>query len=124
MNGWMIIAIVLLITTVVIAALASKEKGIVFAICTYLCLILSVAVIAISIAFPLIGKKEIIEYKLLQTSVETIGVITGYDNFVEPVDEANAWLIKASENLEKFGIFSKYYKTDLTNLELIVIPEE
>ena len=120
----MIIAIVLLITTVVIAALASKEKGIVFAICTYLCLILSVAVIAISIAFPLIGKKEIIEYKLLQTSVETIGVITGYDNFVEPVDEANAWLIKASENLEKFGIFSKYYKTDLTNLELIVIPEE
>ena len=124
MNGWMILAIVLLLATVIIAALASKEKGIIFAVCTYLCLVLSVGAIAISIAFPLIGKKEIIEYKLLQTSVETIGAITGYDNFVEPVDKANAWLIKASENLEKFGIFSKYYKTDLTDLELIVIPKE
>jgi hypothetical protein len=123
MNGWAILSIVCAVLSVIFAILAGKERGIVVSVLTFLAIVGAILLIAVSITLPLLGKKDVLYFKSLETTVKYVGPVTGYEELVEPVAEVNVWLDEAKSDLDKYGIFSRYYKTDVKELEPIVIPE-
>ena len=123
MNGWVILSIFCAVLSVIFAIGAGKERGIVVSVLTFLAIVGAIFLLAVSITFPLLGKKDILYFKSLEATVKYVGPVSGYEELVEPVTEVNVWLDEAKSDLDKYGIFSRYYKTDVKELEPIVIPE-
>lgn len=123
MNGWAILSIVCAVLSVIFAILAGKERGIVVSVLTFMAIVGAILLIAVSITLPLLGKKDVLYFKSLEATVKYAGPVTGYEELVEPVTEVNVWLDEAKSDLDKYGIFSRYYKTDVKELEPIVIPK-
>lgn len=124
MSIWLILFILLAIATIITAILAENEKGIVFAILTYVQLLLCTVCLVVAIVFPLSAKKNIVAFKITAKTVETLGPVVGYEDFEEEIAKANEWLIEANDNLRKYGAFSKYFNTELSELEEITVPTE
>lgn len=123
-NGWGILGIILIVATIVFGILASREKGITFAILMFISLLLSVFSAVSNIVGVFNAKKNITYHKALSLTVETTGPIFGYERFEESVSKSNEWLEDANKNLDTFGIFSIYYGTELEELDYIIIPED
>ena len=124
MSIWFILLILLVVATIITATLAKNEKGVLFAVLTYIQMLLCTLCLVIAIAFPISAKKDILAFKVTSEAVNLLGPIVGYDNFTDEITKANEWLVEANKNLHTYGAFSKYFNTELPELKLIVIPEE
>lgn len=124
MSIWFILFILLAIATIITAILAKNEKGIVFAILTYVQILLCTVCLVVAIVFPLSANKNIRAFKITAKTVETLGPVVGYEYFEEEIAKANEWLIEANDNLQTYGLFSKYFNTELSELEEIIVPTE
>jgi hypothetical protein len=73
---------------------------------------------------PVVAKKEISEFNIQKEYIQ-MAVINGNDleniAITQMIIEQNTWLADAKASLETFGAFSRYYGTDLEDLEPIVI---
>lgn len=123
-NGWGILGVILLIAAFVFAILGSREKGITFAVATYISIVVAVSCIAAAIIGPLMAKRNIIRHEALEMTVKIGGPVIGYDEFEDSVNKSNEWLAEANKELNTYGIFSMYYGSNLEDLEYIVIPEQ
>lgn len=124
MNIYYIFLAVFAVATVVFTILARFEKGILFSSMSFLTILLTLLSTVLSIALPLLAKKDILIFEATKTYITFAESFVDDDVIQERMDKANAWLVEAKQDLEAFGIFSKYYTTNLKELEPIVINKE
>lgn len=120
-NGWGILAIIFFVASLVLSIFASHEKGIVFAVTAFVSMASFVATLAMAIILPIMARRDISYYKSIDLAVSVGSAVLGNDEFEEIVAETNAWLEDAKDSLNTYGIFSRYYGTDLDELEYIVL---
>lgn len=121
MNIYIILAIVAAAGMIVCAIFARTEKGIIFAVGTISCIIIAITLVGVGIILPLSAKANIATYKALQFTVDISAPIVGYEKYESAIVEANEWLDKARKDLNTFGIFSKYYNTEIDDLDYILM---
>lgn len=121
MSAWWILTIVGVIASAVFAILASRERGIVYAVSTFFTILATAICAIIAIVFPLMAKKDILVFEATKTT------LTFTEHFMddvvvsELVENSNAWLTDAKADIRTYGIFSKYYNSGVENLEYIVL---
>ena len=124
MNVWWILAIIFVIASIIFAIFAKREKGIVLAVCTFLSIIITVMTMIIAVVFPLSAKQDIIMFEAIKSTIAITGPVIDDDVEKEMIEKANNWLEYANDDLDKFGIFSKYYKSGINKLEPIEVTDE
>lgn len=86
--------------------------------------VLTFASLLIGLINPVIAKTEIRKFNIQKEYVQ-MAVINGNDleniAITQTIIETNTWLAEAKARLETFGAFSRFYGTDLEDLEPIVI---
>lgn len=124
MNGWYLLGIIAAMAAILFAIFARHEKGIAFAISTFIAMLATVVFVLIAVITPLVAKKNILLFEATKFTVETVGPITGYEDYTDEIESANRWLANAQYSLNTYGIFSKYYGSKISELTPIDIAKE
>lgn len=124
MSAWWILTIILALGSIIFGVLANKEKGIIFAIHTLFSIMLTILCAINAVAFPLIAKKDILMFEATKTTISLTESFMNEEVLHETVESANAWLTNAKADIRTYGVFSKYYKSGVEDLEYIVLKNE
>ena len=124
MSVWWILTVILVLGSITLCIFASKERGIIFAVSTLFSIMLTIICAINAVAFPLLAKKDILMFKATKTTISLTESFMNEEVLHETVENANAWLTSAKADIRTFGIFSKYYKSGVEDLDYIVLKNE
>jgi hypothetical protein len=121
MSAWWILTIILTIATIVFAVLANRERGIIFAISVFFTIMSATTSMIIAVAFPLMAKKDILIFEATKTTLTLTESFMDDAVVSEMIENANSWLTHAKADIRTYGVFSKYYKSGVDELDYITI---
>lgn len=121
MSAWWILTIILTVATIVFAVLANRERGIIFAVSVFFTIMSAVTSMVIAIAFPLMAKKDILIFEATKTTITLTEPFMDDVVVAKTIENANNWLTHAKADVRTYGVFSKYYKSGVDELDYITM---
>lgn len=121
MSAWWILTIIFTVATIVFAVLANRERGITFAVSVFFTIMSAVTSMVIAIVFPLMAKKDILIFEATKTTITLTEPFMDDAVVAKTIENANNWLTHAKADIRTYGVFSKYYKSGVDELDYITM---